>query len=153
MAKKETKPATTSTVEITPDNVMDQVRNKNLQNEESVKKALEDIEKEEDEKKREEAKRAIKKFQYKNLRALIELRRRRAEDKVTKEYLTATKVTLDEYLSGKITISEAEEKDIKDTRAKAEGFNKVDTTFGKEIKELKNAYPGYWSWDWDNTTF
>lgn len=136
-------------VEITSENVMDQVRANNLQNDTAVAAAMAEIEKEKDEKKKRDAMHAIKKHQYKNVRALIELRKRRAEDKVTKKYLADTKETLDQYLAGKLTATEAEEKDRKDEREKSEGFRKVDEQFSKDIKELRDAYPGYWSYEWD----
>lgn len=136
-------------VEITSENVMDQVRAGNLQNDTTVAAAIAEIEKEKDEKKKRDAMHAIKKHQYKNVRALIELRKRRAEDKVTKAYLSATKETLDQYLAGNITITEAEEKDRKDEREKSDGFRKVDEQFNKDIKELRDAYPGFWTYEWD----
>ena len=79
MAKetKEQKPAKAQ--ETTVDNVVEQLRAKNLQSSTSVQAALEKMQKETEEKKRDEAIRAIKKFEYKNFRALLELRKRRAE--------------------------------------------------------------------------
>lgn len=133
----------------TEENVMDDIKKMNTQTEETVAAALAEIEKETDEKKKNDAKRAIKKHQYKNRRALIELRKRRAEDKVTKTYLAATKETLDQYLTGKLTATEADEKDRKDEREKSDGFRKVEEQFNKDVKEIRDAYPGYWSYEWD----
>lgn len=153
MGKDSKKPAETKaaveTKKTTEENVMDDLREMNLQNEKSVEAAMADLDKETDEKKKEEAKCAIRKHQYKNARALLELRRRRGEDKVTKEYLNDTKETLDQFLAGKLTRTEADEKDKNDEKKKNEGMRKVSDEYNKGIRELKNAYTEYYCYDWD----
>ena len=139
--------ATVNTVN--EENIVDQIRNKNLQSSETVQAAMEELKKEKDAQKKREAMHAIKKHEYKNLRALLELRKRRAEDKATKEYLSATKETLDKFLAGELTPTEADEKDKKDTESKQKAFGEIDKDFSKQIKELQDCYPGYWSYTWD----
>lgn len=144
----EQKPATES-VELTAENIMDTVKAKNLQNESTVKAALDEIEKETDEKKKREAKHAILKCQYRNAKALISLRQRRAEEKVTKEHLTDTKTVLDEFLGGKLTPIEMEKKSQEIDKKEREAMNKISNEFNDNIRELRNAYPGHWCWEWD----
>lgn len=133
----------------TEENVMDDIKEMNTQTEESVAAAIAEIEKERDEKKKREAMNAIKKHEYKNKRALIELRKRRAEDKATKEHLAATKETLDNFLAGKLTAVEADEKDKKDEKTKSDAFREIEKKYSTNIRELRDAYPGYWSYEWD----
>lgn len=151
---KEAKKAAPATQEkkgnSTEETVVDDIKNMNKQTESTVQAALDEIEKEKDEKKKEEAKRTIKRCEYKNKRALLDLRRRRAEDRATKEYLEATKETLDQYLGGKLTAIEANEKDQEDVKKMNDEFNKIDREYNKNVSELREAYPGYWSYDWDN---
>lgn len=149
MAKetKEQKPAKAQ--ETTVDNVVEQLRAKNLQSSTSVQAALEKMQKETEEKKRDEAIRAIKKFEYKNFRALLELRKRRAEEKATKEYLAGSKQILDDYLAEKLTRVEADKKSEEIEEAKRKAFSEAEKDFSNQCRELKDAYPGYWCYEWD----
>lgn len=131
------------------ENIMDTIRQKNVMSDDAVKQAVEQIAKDETEDKKREAMRAIKRFEYKNSRALIELRKRRAEDKATKAYLTKTKEILDGYLGGKMTRVEADKADTEADKAKREEFRKIDEEFSTNVCELRDAYPGYYCYEWD----
>lgn len=151
-AKKAAQAATETktTVVIDETNIEEQIRDGNLQNDSIIQDALADIEKEKDERKKEEAKRAIRKFQYKNLKALLELKKRRKEDKATKDYLAATKENFDGYKSGKMTIIETDKKDAEAYKEKSKAFGEADKWFSEQLNELKRQYPGYYSYEWDH---
>ena len=153
MAKDTKKAAETKAenqaVENTPENIVENIRNKNLLTEDAVKAAAEQIEKDAAEDKKREAMRAIKRFEYKNARALIELRRRRAEEKVSKEYLTKTKENFDSYMAGKSTLIEANKADETASEEKDKKFRELNKEFDGYIRELRQAYPGYWCYEWD----
>ena len=92
--------------ETSEENVLDVIKKGNLLQEKNVADALAEIEKETNDKKKEDAKSMILQSQYNNLKALLQLRSRRREEKATKEYLTKTKELLDSALAGKITPAE-----------------------------------------------
>lgn len=134
---------------VNEENIVDQLREKNLQKDATVQAALDEIEKEKDEKKKREAKSAILKFEYKNLRALLQLRRRRQEDKATKAYLSTTKEIKDDYLAGKLTKVEADKKSDEAEANLRKEMDKIDNETADNVRELRQAYPNYYCWDWD----
>lgn len=137
-------------VEVTEANVLDQLRAKNCVSQTAVDAAMAEIEKEKDEQLKREAKNAIQESQYTNMKKLLELRRRRAEEKATKKSLTDSKEALDKMLAGEITpvqYREAKEKFLKEER---DAFRAIENDHTQAIKELRNAYPGYWQYEWDN---
>ena len=93
-------------VETSEENVLDVIKKGNLLQEKNVADAIAEIEKETNDKKKEDAKSMILQSQYNNLKALLLLRSRRREAKATNEYLTKTKELLDSALAGKITPAE-----------------------------------------------
>lgn len=154
MAKDNKKPAEakenkSAVTEMTAENVMEVIKNKNLMTDDAVKAAAEQIEKDKAEDQKREAMRAIKRFEYKNASALIELRKRRAEEKATKEHLTKTKEILDGYLAGKTTRVESEKLEKEAEEAKRKAFKDIEQEFNQNYRELRDAYPGYYSYDWD----
>lgn len=148
--KTAAKAAETKTVVIDETNVEEQIREGNLQNDSIIQDALAEIEKEKDERKKAEAMRAIRKFQYKNLKALLELKKRRKEDKASKEYLAKTLENFEAYKAGKLTIIEADKKDADANKEKSKSFDEADKWFNDQLNELKRQYPGYYSYEWDH---
>ena len=92
-----------NTVELTADNIEEQIKSNNKMEDSIVSAAKEQIKKEADERKQQTMKIAILEATYINNRELLELRKRRKEATATKEALTETKKSLDKLTSGQIT--------------------------------------------------
>jgi len=154
MAKKEeTKKQSQVVEEMTSDNVMENIRNKNLMKQENVQKALDKIKEQEDKHQQELIQNMICCAQYRNAKTLIQLRSRRREEKITKETLTKTTALLNEVCEGKITPIEYDKKcrEIRsDARKATSESNQQEST---EIKELRNSFVGNYAWradyEWD----
>lgn len=136
-------------VETSEENVLDVIKKGNLLQEKNVADALAEIEKETNDKKKEEAKTMILQSQYNNLKALLLLRSRRREEKATKEYLTKTKELLDSALAGKITPAEYKVKKDELTQEMRKQCTESDNVYQKELKELHNSYAGRYAYWWD----
>ena len=148
MAKETKKPASTAVV-VTEDNVMEQIKNGNILAEANVKAAIEEIQKQKDEKQKKEAMDMICRAKYLNNKALLELRARRREEKNNKEYLTETKNILDEVLGGKITPTEYKKK-CDDLREEFRKKNREsDNQLREEMQELRESFEGRWQYWWD----
>lgn len=146
---KETKKAAGNEVAVTEENVLDQIKNCNLMKEANVKAAIDEIEKQKDEKQKNEAMNMICTAKYGNSKALLELRARRREEKNTKEYLTKTKELLDSVLAGKITPTE-HKKQRDDLREEFRKKNREsDNQLTEEMQELRNSFEGRWQYWWD----
>lgn len=148
MAKETKKPASAA-VAVTEDNVMEQIKNGNILAEANVKAAIEEIQKQKDEKQKKEAMDMICRAKYLNNKALLELRARRREEKNNKEYLTETKNILDEVLGGKITPIEYKKK-CEDLREEFRKKNREsDKQLSEEMQELRESFEGRWQYWWD----
>lgn len=148
MAKETKKPASEIVV-VTEDNVMEQIKNGNLLKEANVKAAIEEIEKQKDNKQKNEAIDMICTAKYSNSKALLELRARRREEKNNKEFLTATKNVLDEVLGGKITPTDYKKK-REDLREEFRKKNREsDNQLREEMQELRESFEGRWQYWWD----
>lgn len=148
MAKETKKPASEIVV-VTEDNVMEQIKNGNLLKEANVKAAIEEIEKQKDNKQKNEAMDMICTAKYSNSKALLELRARRREEKNNKEFLTATKNVLDEVLGGKITPTDYKKK-REDLREEFRKKNREsDNQLSEEMQELRESFEGRWQYWWD----
>lgn len=148
MAKETKKPAS-EVVVVTEDNVMEQIKNGNLLKEANVKAAIEEIEKQKDDKQKKEAMDMICTAKYNNSKALLELRARRREEKNNKEFLTATKNVLDEVLGGKITPTDYKKK-REDLREEFRKKNREsDNQLREEMQELRESFEGRWQYWWD----
>jgi len=148
MAKETKNPANTA-VAVTEDNVMEQIKNGNILAEANVKAAIEEIQKQKDEKQKKEAMDMICRAKYLNNKALLELRARRREEKNNKEYLTETKNILDEVLGGKITPIEYKKK-CEDLREEFRKKNREsDKQLSEEMQELRESFEGRWQYWWD----
>lgn len=136
-------------VETSEENVLDVIKKGNLLQEKNVADALAEIEKETNDKKKEDAKSMILQSQYNNLKALLQLRSRRREEKATKEYLTKTKRLLDSALAGKITPAEYKVKKDELKQEMRKQCADSDNTYQNELKELHNSYAGRYAYWWD----
>lgn len=145
---KETKKAATE-VATTEDNVMEQIKSGNMLKESNVQAAIAEIEKQKDEKQKKDAMDMICVAKYNNIKALLELRARRREEKATKAYLTETKKILDDALAGKITPTDYKKKrsELKETcRKEQRDSNRI---LDEELTELQNSFEGRYSYWWD----
>jgi hypothetical protein len=145
---KETKKAATE-VATTEDNVMEQIKSGNMLKESNVQAAIAEIEKQKDEKQKKDAMEMICVAKYNNIKALLELRARRREEKATKAYLSETKKVLDEALAGKITPTDYKKKrsELKETcRKEQRESNRI---LDEELTELQNSFEGRYSYWWD----
>lgn len=145
---KETKKAATE-VATTEDNVMEQIKSGNMLKESNVQAAIAEIEKQKDEKQKKDAMDMICVAKYNNIKALLELRARRREEKATKAYLSETKKVLDEALAGKITPTDYKKKrsELKETCRKEQREN--NRILDEELTELQNSFEGRYSYWWD----
>lgn len=145
---KETKKAATE-VATTEDNVMEQIKSGNMLKESNVQAAIAEIEKQKDEKQKKDAMDMICVAKYNNIKALLELRARRREEKATKAYLSETKKVLDNALAGKITPTDYKKKrsELKEIcRKEQRDSNRI---LDEELTELKNSFEGRYSYWWD----
>lgn len=145
---KETKKAATE-VATTEDNVMEQIKSGNMLKESNVQAAIAEIEKQKDEKQKKDAMDMICVAKYNNIKALLELRARRREEKATKAYLSETKKVLDDTLAGKITPTDYKKKrsELKETcRKEQRDSNRI---LDEELTELQNSFEGRYSYWWD----
>lgn len=146
--EKETKKAATE-VATTEDNVMEQIKSGNMLKESNVQAAIAEIEKQKDEKQKKDAMDMICVAKYNNIKALLELRARRREEKATKAYLSETKKVLDKALAGKITPTDYKKKrsELKETcRKEQRDSNRI---LDEELTELQDSFEGRYSYWWD----
>lgn len=145
---KETKKAATE-VATTEDNVMEQIKSGNMLKESNVQAAIAEIEKQKDEKQKKDAMDMICVAKYNNIKALLELRARRREEKATKAYLSETKKILDDALAGKITPTDYKKKrsELKETCRKEQRDSNC--ILNEELTELQNSFEGRYSYWWD----
>ena len=159
MAKQNQKQEVAKKVELTAENVMDQIRSKNIGDQSINEQANKLLKDEQNERKVRETKRAIAKAQYTNLKALLMLRKQRLEEKAIKEYLNETKSYLDEFagytndknefVNPTITVAEYEDKIAEAKKKKRDAFREAQKKYDIEYRELRNQYPEYWAYEWD----
>lgn len=167
MAKQNQKAAAAAQTVQTPvvenpaeDNVMEEIRNKNIGEANLAVLAKEQLKDEQNKRLIEDKKRKIAEAEYINMKARLMLRARRREANATKEYLKETKEILDqltgttnekgEVVPPTLTIFQYEDKRREITKKKNEAFRDSDRQFSEEVKELRYQYPNYWSYEWDN---
>jgi len=146
--KKEEKKGV-QTPEITEENVMDQIRKGNLIDEEVIKLGDEEDNKEEQERKVREYRRAKNKAKYLNLKALLQLRARRREERATKQWLNDTKAEFEKLKTGELTPLEYEEARKEAYKKLQDAMSQSSKDLEKEVRELQKQFPNYWSYDWD----
>lgn len=146
MAKDKEKNATA----LSEENVLDVIKKGNLIDEEVIKVGDEKDSKEELDRKVNEYRRAKNKAKYRNYKALLELRARRREEKITKEELAESKTNFDDLCAGKITPSEYEEKLRASAKKRVKAMSESNDQLSNELRELKAQFPGYWCWEWED---
>ena len=154
MANKENKAAKAAETKevknpVTAENIEEQIKSENKMEDEIVKAAEDEIQKEKDEKKKSEYKQARMMAEYINKRELLELRKRREEEKATKTALTATLDTLEKLKKGEITPREMDKELGKIAEDKNKAFSEIDNHHRELLQELKNNFPGYYSVEWE----
>lgn len=131
------------------ENVMTNIRERNLLKEDNIAKALEEIENDNDKKQQREAKAAILCATYQNNKSLIKLRSRRREEKATKNLLVESKELLDGLIAKKFTVKEYNEKRMELKKKFQEENAKNDNIYSNELDELRANFGGNFRWDWD----
>lgn len=134
---------------VTESNIEEQIKSANKMEDDIVKAAEEALQKEKDDKKKQEMKEAIVMAEYINKRELLELRKRREEEKATKTALSATLETLEKLKKGEITPREMDIEMGKIAEDKAKAFNEIDNHHRELLKELQANFPGYYSVEWE----
>lgn len=149
MAKETKKPAAQAAENATEENILDVIKTGNKMTETVLNEAQAEIEKEKDTKKKNILKSAILKADYTNKRELLELRKRRAEERATKESLAESKKLLDDLKGGKITPTEYEDALMEQSKAKKKAFDKAEEEHSKACQELRKGFSGYYAYDWE----
>ena len=135
--------------DITVESIEEQIKSANKMEETIVELAEKEIKEEQDAKKKSDLKRAILQATYINSRELLELKKRRAEEKVTKKCLEGTLEALTELKSGKITPLEYDKKINDLVKDKRNDFEEIDDKHVELVKELRDNFPNYYSIDWE----
>ena len=148
MAKKDDKKDGKAVV-IDENNVLESLKEKNKMPENLAEEVRKEIEQDEKENKMRTLKRAILCAEYKNKKALLALRARRREEKITKDGLTKSKELLDALCGGKITPIEYDNGRKEWYKESTKRKEESDKQYREEIEELQSAYPGYYSYEWD----
>lgn len=138
-----------NTVELTADNIEEQIKSNNKMEDSIVSAAKEQIKKEADERKQNTMKIAILEATYINNRELLELRKRRKEATATKEALTETKKSLDKLTSGEITPREYEKEVNEIRKKKATAFSEIEKNHNELVCELRDNFPNSYSFEWE----
>lgn len=148
MAKKTEETKVTGTV-VNEDNVLDSIKNGNKMPEGLAKEVMDNIAKEERDKKSSELKQTILKASYWNKKELLQLRSRRREGNITKEALFRSKEALDKLCGGEITPTEYNKLLDESNQVKRKAVADSNNVFKEELAELKNSLAGNYVWDWD----
>ena len=148
MAKKTEETKVTGTV-VNEDNVLDSIKNGNKMPEGLAKEVMDNIAKEERDKKSSELKQTILKASYWNKKELLQLRSRRREEKITKEALSRSKEALDKLCGGEITPTEYNKLLNESNQTKRKAVADSNSVLKEELAELKNSLAGNYVWDWD----
>lgn len=135
--------------DITVESIEEQIKSANKMEETIVELAEKEIKEEQDEKKKNDLKRAILQATYINSRELLELKKRRAEEKITKKCLEGTLEALNDLKSGKLTPIEYDKKINDLVTDKRNDFEDIDNKHIELVKELRDNFPNYYSMDWE----
>lgn len=148
MAKKE-ETKEVKNVEMTEENVIDQIKAGNKMPSTIAEKVAEQIKKEEEDKKCSELKRCMLKAEYWRKKSLLQLRARRREAKITKDYLKTCEEELNKLAGGEITVLEYDKNLDKAQTDRRKATSESDGQLREECRELKNSLAGDYVWDWD----
>ena len=151
MAKNEEKKTAGKNAEavVNEENVMDILHNANTMEDDSFDKAEQEIKDEEEKRKVREAKSVLQEARYTELKEVLQLRQRRAEDKATKKCLEAVKDALAELKDKKITPVQYQEKKREAAKVKREAYTEASKEYDKNYAELRSKFPNYYSYEWD----
>lgn len=138
-----------------------QVVNEDLSVEEEIRKgnlidediaALGDLKDEEEEKERKirEYRRCKNMARYINLKKKLLFNKNRREEHAMKVSLDASKELLDKLTSSKLTPNEYETEWKKICKEEREAISKSNEKFDKQVRELREGFPGYYSYEWDS---
>jgi len=138
-----------------------QVVNEDLSVEEEIRKgnlidediaALGDLKDEEEEKERKirEYRRCKNMARYINLKKKLLFNKNRREEHAMKASLDASKELLDKLTSSKLTPNEYEAEWKKICKEERDAINKSNEKFDKQVRELREGFPGYYSYEWDS---
>lgn len=153
----------------TPEVVGDGLREENLMTDVTSMEAFKELEKEKDEKKKQDAKDAICVAVYNNRKTRAQLRARRREDDITKEKLSATKDLLERCLGvrteikdgkliptkeavkkeDRLTLAEYKEAKRELEKKTEEKMRESAKQYDKDITELRNSLEGRYAYWWD----
>jgi hypothetical protein len=145
-----------------PAGVENAIKTGNQITDKAIQSALEEINKEKDDKKKREAKKQLCIATYVNRKTLLQLQQRRREDDITKEKLNASKELLERLLGVECEIKDGEciptnkkidaklvltptEHEAETKKMEEEARKKVqesDKTFENAMRELRNSYEG-----------
>lgn len=134
---------------ITVENIKEQIESENKMEDAIVAEAEKELQKEKDDKKKKEMKNALVMAEYINKREVLQLRKRRAEEKITKETLTATKDNLEKLRKGELTPNSFTNALFDLSKKRRDEFNKVDEEYRNLVSELNNNFPSYYSPNWE----
>lgn len=145
-----------------PAGVENAIKTGNQITDKAIQSALEEINKEKDDKKKREAKKQLCIATYVNRKTLLQLQQRRREDVITKEKLDASKTLLERLLGVECEIKDGEciptnkkidaklvltpiEHETETKKMEEESRKKVqesDKEFENAMRELRNSYEG-----------
>ena len=138
-----------------------QVANEDLTFDEEIRKgnlidediaALGDLKDEEEEKERKirEYRRCKNMAKYINLKKKALFNKNRREEHAMKASLDASKELLEKLITSKITPNEYEEEGKKICKDEREAIQKSNQKYDKQLRELRDCFPGYYSYEWDS---
>ena len=87
---------------------------------------------------------------YINLKKKLLFNKNRREEHAMKVSLDASKELLDKLTSSKLTPNEYETEWKKICKEEREAINKSNEKFDKQVRELREGFPGYYSYEWDS---
>lgn len=146
---KETKPAANAAETVNEENIVEIVTGGNLADTDNVKAAIEKNKKDKDDRQIRELQSVLNESEYTEKKAVLQLRQRRAEDKATKKRLEAVKAAKAELFEGKITPRQFQEKKQEAYKEQSKSYDEASKEYNKLVRELRDAYPGYYSYEWD----
>jgi hypothetical protein len=149
--KKETKAAAAAVVDV--ENIAEIITKGNLADSDNVKAAIEKNKKDKDERQIRELQCCMNEAEYTEKKAVLQLRQRRAEDRATKKRLEAVKAAEAELLDGKITPRQYQEKKKEAYKEQSEAYKNAAVEYDKLVHELRDGYPGYYSYEWDESRY
>lgn len=147
-------------VQMDENNIVDTIKQGNILKENAISGALAEIEKQTDEKQKQQAINAICSAKYNTAKALLQLRARRREEKATKESLSKNSDLLAKLIGkthdgktvdekDRITPTQYEEEKSKVKEELRAACKKSDEQLREEMNELRNSFEGRYEYYWD----